>query len=499
MSLTGHPDPTIAAWIADGPDTLSTHAVAAVKSSVRRTRQRSRSVVVPLRSTIAARRVLLVAAVLALVAAGVAALAGILPPTDVPPSSPEPTAAAKPTSRTDAHVLPDGGGGPGATIRGEPWSKRLDYHVPQGWDLDVRRQTSANVGDGSAKTGVAFTLDGVGPYGAAIGTAPPEARGVVVAEVTGATAHDPEPVGEGGARRFLERLEEVHFFITDVGDITETTFDAFPALAADVAGGHLDAVPMIDFRVPSRVIVADIDGGILLIQIWAGSDQALQAWLPDAMAFVSTFHLGPLDYPSCWSNPAAPVGLGPSGRLTLTGTPIGIDYTVPSGLRLAAESQPGVIGLAEVGPALSYGSGPAGPDRGIVIGQATRSVVHGGVEMRFGTNAESILTRLEGQPEFIVTPSLGIEGPAGLASHGARITLGEGPGEPATHIDRVGPDGRDCLIDFIRPNETSFVDADGEVVVFQAWALDDVQLEAWLPGARAFINSMRIVVGDATG
>jgi hypothetical protein len=115
----------------------------------------------------------------------------------------------------------------------------------------------------------------------------------------------------------------------------------------------------------------------------------------------------------------------------------------------------------------------------------------------FGTDAHSILIGIEAQNQFVLT-SYPSSGPSGLLSRGVMVIVEQNIGSLPSHIDRVGPSGRDCLVDFSRPNLTSLVDVAGQVVLFQIWATSDAELEAWLPDARAFIESMRIVVGGGS-
>jgi hypothetical protein len=398
-------------------------------------------------------------------------------------------------------VSPPSDPGGGSVIRGAAWSKQLEYDLPAQWDVDVRETRE----QGGFKQGLAFTLDGPGPYGVRGGstaTPPPDARGIVVAEVTGATAHNPTPVGIDGAERFLQRLQEVTYFRFTVGPTSETTLAGFPALAADVQGGHLDAVSAMDFGHPSRALVADVDGGILVVQIWATSTDRLEAWLSEAMAFVSTFRFAATQVATCWSNPATPVSLGGSGRLTLPGTAISIDYTIPDGLGFSAESQPGVIGLAEGGSGLSYGSGPGGPGRGIVIGEAGSAQPHSGGASPtepFGADARSIFDGVAAMPQLEVQGGYVLDAPGDMIGPGAIFVVSPDLGALPTHIDRVGATGRDCLVDFLLPNATYFVDLDGEVLILQVWAIDREALSRWLTEANAFIETLRFRVERPAG
>ena len=50
--------------------------------------------------------------------------------------------------------------------------------------------------------------------------------------------------------------------------------------------------------VPSRLIVTEVDGETMVIQVWAGSEAGLQEWLRTSAAFVDSIHFTSGDSPA---------------------------------------------------------------------------------------------------------------------------------------------------------------------------------------------------------
>lgn len=252
MSHTLHPDASIAAWLADGPTTLSPQRRDDVKSAARRTPQR-RLVILPLPSS-RGLRLVLVAAALVVLGLAIALGAGSLPKIGPPPSPETP---------------------PHAAMIERPWvTLAFDYDIPDGLEL----------------------VRGMGgpPRMGYVGFAS-RAGGVAVEEVSRAIAHFTNGQFLGtDAAGFLAGMANNDQFT--IGEVSATTLDGRPAFAADVTSGHFDisvsdseaSIGSLSFDHPSRVIVADIDGAIVLVQIWAGSSAELEAWLPKALEFVDS-------------------------------------------------------------------------------------------------------------------------------------------------------------------------------------------------------------------
>jgi hypothetical protein len=143
-------------------------------------------------------------------------------------------------------------------------------------------------------------------------------RGVSVAAVEDAWTHgcaneagtvraERTPVREAPA----ELLDDLRIIAgISLGAATRTSLDGRPALmmAPDPAtsrcgydlhvGGHIEGLS-VDYVVltrPSRLILADVDGVTILVDVWALTADDLAAWLPIASTFVESIHF--LDQPA---------------------------------------------------------------------------------------------------------------------------------------------------------------------------------------------------------
>lgn len=186
---------------------------------------------------------------------------------------------------------------------------RVEYAVPSDLDLIVTEAATYLAFTGGSD--VAYPLDG---ETLSISTG---ARGVKIVDVTGATAHysNGRPVGVDAAS-FLDGLSGHPVLDLEVGGTTQVALGARSALAADVRSNdlpshlargtqaHLDQGEIaIDIWVPSRLIVADVGRAIVLIQIWAGSEEELAGWLEESEPFVSSVRL---DEGSATEDPSRP-------------------------------------------------------------------------------------------------------------------------------------------------------------------------------------------------
>jgi hypothetical protein len=130
-------------------------------------------------------------------------------------------------------------------------------------------------------------------------------HGVVVAPVMSAWGH-----GSAGRVPLRSNVDE---FLADVDallngvdlePVTTTTLDGRPALTTRTVIGmssnhsdlHLDG-PItglsglfINLTAPSVLIVADIDGVTVMVQVWAHTEDDLARWMPDARRFVDSIH-----------------------------------------------------------------------------------------------------------------------------------------------------------------------------------------------------------------
>jgi hypothetical protein len=138
-------------------------------------------------------------------------------------------------------------------------------------------------------------------------------RGVSVAAVVDAWTHGcPDAAGTVRAERTpvreapAELLEDLRTIAgISFGAATTTSLDGRPALmmAPDPAtsrcdsgdlhvGGHIQglSVDYVELMRPSRLILADVDGVTILVDVWARTADDLAAWLPIASTFVESIH-----------------------------------------------------------------------------------------------------------------------------------------------------------------------------------------------------------------
>jgi hypothetical protein len=211
-------------------------------------------------------------------------------PTPVPSPTSSATATANPTaaspgpiqtSRPVDSIAPSSGvfsvGGNGLAF---------EYRIPDGVQL-TQAVREGVVGFGDGLPGLSYGLETGVP-----------GRGVVVAEVTGATFHATN-AGQAGrvtdAESFLHAADRVGY---GVGEISSTEFAGLPALAADQSTGAWATtetpsshVLVLGHGVHSRLIVADVGSVVVLVQIWASDRDALAEWLPTAQAFVDSMRV----------------------------------------------------------------------------------------------------------------------------------------------------------------------------------------------------------------
>jgi hypothetical protein len=134
-------------------------------------------------------------------------------------------------------------------------------------------------------------------------------RGIIVGSGEHAWSHS-------ASGRFLLRTEPAGFLAdlrdtaqVPMGAITETTLDRRPAMTTDLPGtggsdihvnGNMPGLAIGTYALvtlPSRLIVADVDGTTVFILIWARTETDLQTWMPEADAFVRSIHFLPVGQP----------------------------------------------------------------------------------------------------------------------------------------------------------------------------------------------------------
>ena len=158
---------------------------------------------------------------------------------------------------------------------------------------------------------VAFTSSGDTAYPPILrdGTFEDGAWGITISSAQDAVTH-PCPGVNGGQSRVPVNGREARLFLEDLhtiagiefGEPVETTFDGRPAIAATVlpwvarcesADYHVYRSSFdgyVQLRLPSRLLIADVDGMPIVFQIWASTANDLDAVLPAAESFLAGVH-----------------------------------------------------------------------------------------------------------------------------------------------------------------------------------------------------------------
>ena len=306
MSLHRHPDPAIAAWLADGPTDLSSPTRNAISETVRTTRQRHSRVAwlpeVPLGRLLVLAGIVLATFLALAVAGGGSRLIG-----------PQPTVAPAPAvvqAPSSLEPVRSECWGPGmATIPSEGTVALRGTTLSLGYAVPVDIELEAGIAGRTVAFGAPFAvphhLGGEGRQPIV-----PGSLGVHVVDVTGAIRHgslESQPRIGTDAKTFLGDLDTPHPYQNgvidfEVDEVAETQVAGQPAWSARVSVPDLDP-PMwshidyqdadrgcaVDFGVPNRVWVVDVGSSIVLIQAWASDDATLETWLPEATRLIETF------------------------------------------------------------------------------------------------------------------------------------------------------------------------------------------------------------------
>ena len=167
-------------------------------------------------------------------------------------------------------------------------SLRVEYAVPIELDLLVDDDPVS----------LSFTF-GERPYGyASGGGSRPEGHGVRIIDASTVRPHfnNDQPLGEDAAA-FMDGLRTNRVLGEVIGPIRATTLGGRPALRADLLPQpdrvHMDTSNGIEVNLwpPSRLIVVDVGSAIVLVQIWADSEEALASWLDQSAPLIDSLRM----------------------------------------------------------------------------------------------------------------------------------------------------------------------------------------------------------------
>lgn len=191
------------------------------------------------------------------------------------------------------------------TLDGTRGSIELSYALPDTMSFDIADENLSPSLEGTQRAVIGFTQGGTGLYGGGNNGAGQAlfniaSRGVVVADVTDTKGHGLRGRDLGrDAMGFVTALDASELW--EVQDIGETTLGGLPAIRGrsalvDDYWSHLDTTDgsgtLIELGPPSQIIVTDVEDMTVMVQIWAGTDAALDAWIPIAMELVDSLRLG---------------------------------------------------------------------------------------------------------------------------------------------------------------------------------------------------------------
>lgn len=173
-------------------------------------------------------------------------------------------------------------------------SIRVAYALPPGMDLLVDRKPQY----------LSFTV-GRRPFGFGIPAPKPEGHGVRIIDASTVRPHynNDLPLGEDAAG-FMDGLQTHQFLGNVIGPISVTTLGDRPALMADLLPEadlvHMDTSGglQVNFTPPGRLIVADVGPAIVLVEIWAHSEEALADWLDESAPLIDSLRIEALTEPA---------------------------------------------------------------------------------------------------------------------------------------------------------------------------------------------------------
>lgn len=285
-------------WLEDGPQTVPDWLIEEALGQARATSQLSRRIQVPW--TIPPSNRLRLATAIAVVLVALLAIAvgvGSLVPPDAPSRQliPGGVPACSPSA-------------PVALFGRDPMTipgTKITVHMPavQGVMSSGQAAVDGMIGFADGAPGLSYGLE-PDPSGVTVSS---RARGIVVADVTQAISHAP---ATGGIRVGTDPATFVAGLRDTIGlavlDPTAVSVDGHQAISAMVSSDglrtgsapgwtHIDRPGLgcvVDFTLPSKITVIDVDGALVLVQVWAANEQELRAWLPTADALLESLRLG---------------------------------------------------------------------------------------------------------------------------------------------------------------------------------------------------------------
>jgi hypothetical protein len=240
-------------------------------------------------------------------------------------------------------------------------------------------------------------------------------------------------------------------------------------------------------RLRVAVVIALILATLLAIAIGVGTDRR-----PEGPSRLLVTDAG-----GCWLGETPPA-IAIQDSMAIPDSDVQVDLPDVQQLASGAQALPGVFGVGDGVPGLSYGyefDGDAvyvsSAARGIVVAEVTMARSHGSLSGdRLGETPESFVAGLGDIAGFSVLDPEPVRF-ADRAAFAATVSTDATPGWK--HIDRRTSDGDPgCVLDFALPSRVTVVDVDGRLVLVQIWAANEEGLRAWLPIADAVLESMRL-------
>ena len=363
-------------------------------------------------------------------------------------------------------------------------------------------------------------------------------HGIIVASAVGTSTHSCTR-DQGQGRRALRSAPAD--FLSDLqlvagasmGTVETSSIDGHPALISDIdsegecADGDVHVAggpPLADYiklSMPARILTADVDGQPIFVVIWARTSEDLASFMPTANAFVDSIHFlstsratpSPSPSPTATDSPTVRDTTTSDSSDTATATAqfvVPFDVTIPAGSALrpaSGEAAPEIVAWIE-GPDRPLGRRPDGSEtdyryggqiedsgnsRGVVVASADTAWAHGcGGVVRFGVRAEptGFLADLRGSGMGTeIGTSSTLDGRP--AQTGKIRTLSHCGGD---HVHVNGPmaglGGGDYVF-VIEPARITVAEIDGHTVFVVVWARTQDDLDAFLPTALEFIDSIR--------